>query len=511
MRDEPFRWLAFTIIALAVLIFYFPSLYYPPRADQVIYLSETSNIKDPSGLILGCYDHNRHRTIAPGDELLFRPLLYAFLGSEQVLFGHHFWAWQLVGLLAHLTLIWVLLRLLWHLSSPWLAFGGTWLFALSVFNYELITWPHLSSYMLMMACMVSAIEEMVFCFEENEVSWARMIRLLIYFSIACFIYETANIFVLMIAGGLIISFPRLKRRLLILMTPVILYVIFSYLNYTYVGHAAHRIAGGTNGMAVWKYAWAVIHLTLWWLYEGLFNGMYHYILGIRTMFLSSEVLVFKPLVFNEPQVVLGLIILVVFLGLAWINRRQFLKKINLLIVLGGMLFSYVMVIVLGRYQEMGSLSATVGVNSYFLYIFWVIMVIIAFLFITTKGIKTRLQRWFIIIFVTASLLSGLWQGKKIYEMTVYFSRASNNTLLLVTTLDLLIQEKKSEPNFSFYVDPDYPGNYPYGSIRKITDLPSKEYSFAEFLYPQYFHPRELAKYKLLVRKVGTDTTFYKKK
>ena len=128
------------------------------------------------------------------------------------------------------------------------------------------------------------------------------------------------------------------------------------------------------------------------------------------------------------------------------------------------------------------------------------MVIIAFLFIRTQGIKTKLQKWFIIIFVTAGLLSGLCQGKKIYDMTVCFSRASNNTLLLVTTLDLLIQEKKSEPNFSFYVDPDYPGNYPYGSIRKVTDSPSREYTFAEFLYPQYFHPRELAKYKLLARK-----------
>ena len=500
MRDEPFRCLAFTVIALAVLIFYFPSLYYPPRADQVIYLSETSNIKDPSGLILGCYDHNRHRTIAPGDELLFRPLLYVFLGSEQVLFGHHFWAWQLVGLLAHLTMIWVLLRLLWHLSSPWLAFGGTWLFALSVFNYELVTWPHLSTYMLMMACMVSALEEMVFCFEENEVSWRRMIRLLIYSFIACFIYETANIFVLMMAGALIISFPRMKRRLLILMTPVILYGFLSYFNYTYVGHTAHRIAGGANGIAVWKYALDVIHLTLWWLYEGLFNGMYHYILGIRAMFLSSEVLVFKPLVLNEPQVVLELIILAVFLGLAWIDRRRFLKKINLLIVLGGMLFSYVMVIVLGRSQEMGSLSATVRVNSHFSYIFWVFVVITAFLLIASKAIKTKLQQWLIIIFVTASLLSGLWQGKKIYNMTSHYSSETNNTVLLVMTLDSLIQEKKSEPDFSFYVDPDYPGNYPYGSMRKVTDPPRKDYTFAEFLYPQYFHPRELAKYKLLLEK-----------
>ena len=249
-----------------------------------------------------------------------------------------------------------------------------------------------------------------------------------------------------------------------------------------------------------KYVMAVIQLTLWWLYEGLFNGMYHYMLAIRTMFLSNEVMVFKPLVLNDPQVVSGLIILMVFLGLAWIDRCQFFARAKLFIILLGMLFSYVTVIVVGRYQEMGNLSATVRVNSYFSYIFWVIVVIIAFLSIKAQGIKTRLQQRLIIIFVTASLFSGLWQGKKIYDMTVDYSRGTNNIVLLVRTLDYLIQENKFEPNFSFYVDPRYPGNYPYGSIRKITDLPSKQYTFAEFLYPQYFRPKELAKYKFLVKK-----------
>ncbi|MDE2028408.1 MAG: hypothetical protein KGJ11_07695, partial [Candidatus Omnitrophica bacterium] len=141
-KNDALRWLSFSLIALAVLVCYYPSLYYPPRADQVIYLSETSGLHKPWDLIFGCYNHNRHRTIAPGDELLFRPLLYAFLGVEQVLFGHHFWAWQLTALGAHLVLIWVLLRLLWHVSGPWLAFAGAWSFALAVSNYELVTWPH---------------------------------------------------------------------------------------------------------------------------------------------------------------------------------------------------------------------------------------------------------------------------------------------------------------------------------------------------------------------------------
>ena len=499
--DDVNRWLAFGIIALAVLVFYFPVLFYPPRSDQVIYLAQTAHQQHPLDLILGNYDYNRHRIFAPGDELLFRPLVFMFLGGEQVLFGHHFWAWQLVGLIAHLTLVWVLLRLLWHLSSPWLAFAGTWIFALSAVNYELVSWTHISSYMLMMACIVCVIEQTVFCFEDAQVPWGRIKRILIYSLIACFTYETANIFVLWVAGALIISFPKMKGRLALLVMPVILYGSLSYLNYVYLNPVTHYPPGMANGMPIRNYGLVIVYLTLWWLYEGLFNGMYQYVLALRTMFPTDEVTVFKPLVLNNLQVILELIMLSAFCGLAWINRRQFFKRIRPAILLLGMLFSYVTVIVVGRNSEMGNLFEAVRINTYFTYIFWVLIAVIVFLFLSDKGKKTKLQQWLIMIFVMASIFSGLWQGRQVHHMASRYSRDTNDNILLVTTLDLLIQEKKLEPNFSFYVDRTYPGNYSYGpTIHKETDPPDREYTFAELLYPQYFRPKALAKYKFLVKK-----------
>ena len=497
-QDDLMRWLAFGFIALAVLAFYSPSLSFPPRADQVIYLAETANNQHPLGLIIGSYDHNRHRTIAPGDELLFRPLLYVLLGSEQVFFGHHFWAWQLLTLIAHLTLLWVLLRLSWRLTNPWLAFASTWLFALSVINYELVTWTHLTSYILMMACVVSMIEQVILCFEENQVAARRMLRLLLYSLIACFIYETANIFVLIIAAILIISFPRMKWRLCLLGTPVILYIFSSYYNFSVLNHITHLTEGHSHVLLTGKQV-GVFNLSLWWLYEGIFNGLYHYVFAIRTMFRTDEVMVFKPLVLNDPQVVLELLIFPAFLGLVLINGANFFKRIKVVIILLGMLLAYVAVIVLGRSHEMGNVLTAVRVNSYFPYIFWVIVVMLAFLLMPASKALTKLQRVLIIFFVTASILSGAWQGKRIYEMAQAYAEDTNNIVLLVTTLDFLIEEKKAEPDFSFYVDPTYPGNYSYGSIRKITDPPSKKYTFAELLYPQYFRPKAAAKYKFLAK------------
>jgi len=493
-RDDIFRWLAFGLIALAVVAFYFPTLYFPPRCDQVAYLAEIANNQHPCDLIFGTFDLNRHRVYAPGDELLFRPLLYMFLGTQQVILGHNFWAWQLVAMLAHLTLVWVLLRLLCHLSGPWLGAAGAWLFALSVTNYELVSWPHLTSYILMMTFVVLAFEQMVFCFEEQDLTWERIQRMLIYLSVACFIYETANIFTLLIMGVLVMSFPKMRTRSLVLSVPVVLYMFFSFYNYVYVHHVIKTIS--SHGTSVGAFLGSIVYVGSWWLYEGVFNGLYGYVMGLRTAFRPNEVLVFKFLDFSNVQVVLQLIILSAFGVLAWINRQDFFKKITPFIVLTGMLLAYVAVIVVGRYEALGSLKQAVGINSYYSYPFWIIVVMMAFVLIATKS---KINRYLVIIFVTASLILGLLQGKRIYSMASDYSQRYSSTVLLVVTLDLLVKEKGNEPGFSFYVHPQYPGNYIFREVRKANDPPYKEYSFAQLLYPQYFRPRESAKYKLLIK------------
>jgi hypothetical protein len=496
-NDDVLRWFAFSIIALAVLVSYYPTLYYPPRSDQVIYLAEIANKHHPWDLIFGCYDLNRHRIYTSGDEILFRPLLFMLLGSEQGLFGHNFLFWQGLGILAHLGLVWVLLRLLWHLSGPWLGFAGTWVFALSVVNYELVSWPHLTSYILMMIFVILAIEQVIFCFEEKELAWDRIRRITVFLSGACFIYETANLFTIWIMVLLIIFFPKKRLRALTLAVPVMLYGLFSFYNYVYVNHVSRALS--SHGASIGKYLYSIIYVIIWWLYEGLFNSMYGYVMHIRTMFQSNEVLVFKPLGFDDPQVILELIILFAFGGLVWINRREFVNKIKLLIILAGMLLAYVAIIVVGRYEE-GSIREAVRVNTYYLYLFWVMMVVMAFLLIVTKKYSGR-GRWFVAIFVTASLVLGVFQGIRIYSIASGYEQATNNTVILARTLDLLIQEKGREPDFSFYVDPDYPGNYTYidKGANKKTDPPDKRYSFVELLYPQYSHPKESAKYKMLIK------------
>ena len=64
------QWLGFAVIAFFVFLVYFPSLMHVPRADQIMYLGEVAKQDSFWQLAINDYDLNRHRTIAPGDELL---------------------------------------------------------------------------------------------------------------------------------------------------------------------------------------------------------------------------------------------------------------------------------------------------------------------------------------------------------------------------------------------------------------------------------------------------------
>ena len=75
---------------------------------------------------------------------------------------------------------------------------------------------------------------------------------------------------------------------------------------------------------------------------------------------------------------------------------------------------------------------------------------------------------------------------------------NNDIIVLVNTLELLVKQHKDDKAFSFYVAPNYPGNYIYADMRRTDDPKTREYSFVEVLYPRYFTTKN-PQYKLLLR------------
>ena len=205
----------------------------------------------------------------------------------------------------------------------------------------------------------------------------------------------------------ILAYPAMWRRIFVLAIPVVLYFTASIYNLVFVNHI-DLISGGEKFSfitALINSFWAI----LWWTYVGMFSGMYEYILTSRTLFVADDVLIFKPLIWKNASVILGIIFLGTFLALAWNNRRKVTRnRIFLLSLVIGMLFIYVGVIVAGRQQrvEFGEL---LRVNTYYQYIFWVFMTISGF-FLIGQPKNSRIRRGLIILFVSVSVLSGALQG-----------------------------------------------------------------------------------------------------
>jgi hypothetical protein len=129
--------------------------------------------------------------------------------------------------------------------------------------------------------------------------------------------------------------------------------------------------------------------------------------------------------------------------------------------------------------------------------FWVFLALAGMILIGRPKM-TGLRRALLIVFVTAGVLSGMFQGVRVFQQARYFSRATQPMLVLTTTLDMLIRERGREPGFSFYVHPAYPGNYLVGHMFRKPGLPPMEFSFVNLLYQPYVRSKPEAKYKFLV-------------
>ena len=126
---------------------YGPALNRMFAADQLMYFlhldGETSL---SSGLRL--LDYTAVREYEKGDELLYRPLLMAWLAAENAAFGRDFRRWNLANLILHIGVAYLLFELLWRLRPTILAGAAAVWFVLLASNFEQVSWNHLGGYML---------------------------------------------------------------------------------------------------------------------------------------------------------------------------------------------------------------------------------------------------------------------------------------------------------------------------------------------------------------------------
>ena len=155
-QDE-FRWFSMrgwwprllfaALLALVGFWAYRPAFNRVFAQDQILYLAELQGDTSlHSGLRL--LDYAAARQYARGDQLSYRPLLFAWLAAESAAFGCDFRAWNQTGLAVHVLMAYLLFEILWRRQRSWVTCGFALLFALLATNFELVSWNHLNGYIL---------------------------------------------------------------------------------------------------------------------------------------------------------------------------------------------------------------------------------------------------------------------------------------------------------------------------------------------------------------------------
>ncbi len=498
MRKLSFRdplviqWLGFSLIAFAVLWAYSPSLLHIPRGDQIGYLAEVMHKNNLWDLTVGSYDLNRHRHFAPGDQLLFRPVVYYILGAEQFFFGNNFILWQLFGIIVHLAVIWQLLALLLSLRPGFGALAAAAFFALLSSNMEMVIWDHVSSYMVFLFCLLKILRLMR-SESLRTVDWALMVGILF---VMCFSHESGNLYSFVIFLWAWLRHPKQRKNAWLLLLPVISYLAVNAWNFWAVHGGIAPEAKSIMKFPLIKTFVNVMTMLGWWAFQGMFPSQVVWILGDRNMIDPKMSFPFPAFNWREPFVWVALAAFMMTTVLLF--RRKVSEKnkdahflwIKSVVFL---LLIFVLFITVGRSNPRG-IEETIFKNVYYAYFFWLMAILIGFALLRGAVLQKKDKIIFVVLFCFLILHNGVL----LYQSNQKQALLSNQTQVLFRTLNLLIASKKDEPDFSFYVAPDFPGNFKCLNVRRNAEDSQDVYSLVEILYPKYFRTQN-PKYSFMTR------------
>lgn len=495
-KETIYQVLGFALIALATVIAYAPSLLHCPRADQITYFAEVGNRESWVDLAVHTYNLNRQRQFCPGDELLFRPVVYFLLGTEKFLFHYNFIFWQAVGIALHLGVVWCLLRLLLTIHVSLAAVFTTAFMALAYINMEMVTWQHINAYMIFVICFLVALRQwwlMVFKHEKG-------IKPVIYFFIAsligCFTYEVMNVHAVLMVLSMLTVRQDLRRHAGILVLPIVLYMIASVGDILLVKAASWEATRMINRAwdlptTFYNIGWSIC----FWIFTTIFAVQLPIDLIARNVINAQAQPILFLIQWQHPATVAAFFLM---LWVIWVWLRQSLKDWSkhalLLFLLTGMLVVYAMIIVVGRANSRGMWDI-LRVDLYYQYLVVLLLLIFIYASINWQALKSKVVKVVGVIILLMMVFTNAYQ---LYLVNMRQAEANLAIESLVNTLEALIIEKGHESDFSFYVDPNYPGNYIYEEIKNVQN-PTKQYSLIEALYPKYFRPKGLAKYSFLAK------------
>lgn len=484
-QKNVFQWLGFAFISFVVLIAYSPSLKHIPRSDQAVYFANVARQNTWFELAIMNYDYSRNRVYGPGDEQLFRPVVFAILGSEKYFFGYHFYAWQITGIFLHLLVVFWFLKICLEFYVGFPAIAMTFLFAMCFANMEMVIWQHLHAYLfasfLILFIIYYAVKLMQGASDvDKRIGWILAASI-----VSVFIWEFGIIFTLIISLFLWSSRRELKNKAFLLLVPIVFYVVASGYDYLIVHHLSISHQAGVGLFAIPVH---MVQVFLWWLYAGLFFYLYPLHYGIRTRYFMQDMFVFKPWDIAHPAVFFSVALAILFiLFMFFCNSSAYWSKQRKIVLLYVFcVAAYILTLIVGRGNGEEFINGFHD-GLYYPYFFWLFLMLSVFISIDWEKISCHhLFRKYLKVFYVVALVYGVYSGYALFISNYQRCVSEIPERNLISSVEALIKAKSSEPDFSFYVAPSPWWNQGYLAARTKDDPPGKYRSYIELLYLKYF-------------------------
>ena len=497
---------------VVVWLAYAPSQKHVPRADQWCFLVDTLDDHTFRDTFRHSYSYNRTRQVAPGDTDLFRPLLFALLSAEKVLFGGHLAAVQTLGIVLHCAICTLLLALLRQSAglvrrdspeSPaglprqdLLMYATVAFFALNPAIQELVIWSHLHGYLLFLVLMLGSVSCLIRYVGVPAARWLWLGWALA--GLAAFTYELGQVYAVL-AGVFVAvgAFPRLRMARAVAVLGLFATIPVSYQVWNRIDLQVHQgkfKADNLSPLIAERMLWPAtvghsaryaVYTTVQPFFPSLVDATYS---GQRlqiaeTVWAGKKLKALSPaLAVSFIAVGLGLVLTLAGVGC---HLRERGRLALLVVLLPTTLYAtYAGMAVLGR-MNIRPCPTTLTSNSYYSYaaLLFALLAVSA-LWQAVGEWATRLRAAFAIALLTLTAHGA----EHIWRMNIAVAHQDREWSRPLRGVQDFVDAHRGEPGFSFSID--YVNS---DTIPVMYDYPITEVVFREWTN----HPNP--RYRLIVR------------
>jgi hypothetical protein len=435
---------AAVVLTVVGWVVYAPALDRVFAADQIWYFAEVGDSTLSAGL--RHLDYNVSRVYWKGDELLFRPVTFAWLALANWAFSYHHVWWNLANLAIHIAVALAVFRLLIAIQPSPLALPASVLFLVFEPSMELVVWNHLGGYMLAWCGLAVGLRAFVRMLGGGTLSEHRrdVVTFAVAFTLGSLAYEPI---VPITTAAVLLLFAHHWHRVrwregALLVAPVLTFVLL------YAGHAlqAPRLTFVDSsvsdrfglGMAV-DVVWGSLLLVAAWTRELLLPTALQLGGLPAERFWKS----FEPS-WTEPVLILNIVVVLATLSLVAMSMAgaRARRVTPLLALLAFAIVVYPAIIAFGRRE------AWVVATTYYAYPFGLLGVVVSYTLVD----RERLVAW------RRPALAGLvWVFAGIHALGTWNTAwevewTTREHAAFFARVGAFVDAHRSEPGFSFSID-----------------------------------------------------------